>query len=579
MNVLILHHFSDYWSNGLSKYGTTFEKEMEKVIDYINNENIDKVILPLFQNHQLEDCHYPLKEFCQRNGIQLDVHEYNYGWSKESDHNNDIYTEENFNETWCYGTREYHGEDDVVKIDSWQHELKGENQVIVAGAFEGECVLDLTTALDAIEVEYKREDCLIVGSYVEYEFKGQTIEELKNEILEKLQQIDNKVESKINNIESEYDENIRDLEELHIFAPAFMESIEDEINDLFDNYQEILEEKDLWCPLGVGYTADLSSEVFVEHEHSCEYQSVPDEHVEKIIEIKIRKIEHSYEDLTNIDSIEEFIMECERTAEQYFEELDELFKELKEEFDISDIENTTIESITKNTITDDYWNEYLLKDKQINVSILVFLQQKSLEEKLEGTYYHGTNWKFIKNHQREIEGEAFISLDQDYSLLGAVYVTQEEKTADWFVNYNNNNNNNNSNDKVDLQIPVVFKYDNVDINKIFHIRDDIVKRNGELYEREFKYEGITYDLQAHRELYFRELERKYNGVMIKNNYEEGGHDIAIFNEDLINDNLSGIKIFINDKWTDYLEPEEAIEIYKQEVKNILNSTKKRKIKR
>lgn len=572
MNVLILHHFSDYWLDGLSKYGTTFEQEMEKVIDYLDNEDIDKVILPLFEQWKLEDCHYQLAEYCNKKGIELDVHEYSYGWSKESDHNNDIYTEENFNKTWCYGTRDHHDENDVVEIETWQHKLKDANHVIIAGAFENECVLDLTTALDAIEIDYKREEGLIVGSYVEYEFKGQTIEKLKEEILEKLEEIENKVEEKINDIENEYNEIISDLEELHIFDPEFMESIEDEINELFDEYEDILEEKDLRYPLGVGYTADLSSQVFDEFEHSNEYQSIPDEHIDKMIEIKIRKIEHSYEDFTDIDSIDEFIRNDERTAEQYFEEIDEMFEELKEEFELSDIENVSIETLTTNTITDDYWNDYLINDKQINVSTLAFLQQKSLEEKLEGTYYHGTNWEFDKNNQKDLEEEAFTQLDQDYSSLGAVYISQSETTADWFVKYN-------TEPEMTLEIPVVFKYEDVEINKIFHINEDMVKKQGQHYEREFKYEGIPYSFQEHRELYFRELEKKYNGVMVKNNYDDlGGDDIALFNENSINDNLSGIKMFIDNEWTDYLEPDEAIEIYKKEVKKALKVTNKRKRK-
>ena len=49
-------------------------------------------------------------------------------------------------------------------------------------------------------------------------------------------------------------------------------------------------------------------------------------------------------------------------------------------------------------------------------------------------------------------------------------------------------------------------------------------------------------------------------------------------EDLINDNLTGIKILVNNKWTDYLKPEEAVEIYKKEVNKIINPVKKRKQK-
>lgn len=84
-----------------------------------------------------------MADFCQNNGIELEVYEYNYAWSKEANPNGQIYTEENFNKTWCYGTRDHHTEIDVVEIDPWRHELKNASSVIVAGAFEDECVFNI----------------------------------------------------------------------------------------------------------------------------------------------------------------------------------------------------------------------------------------------------------------------------------------------------------------------------------------------------------------------------------------------------------------------------------------------------
>lgn len=595
MNVLILHHFSDYWSSGLEKYGTTFEEEMEKVLDYLEHEDIDKVILPLFEQHELEDCHYPLAEFCQSNGIELEVHEYNYAWSKESDPHGEVYTEENFGITWCYGTREGHDENDVVEIEQWQWDLVG-NKVYIAGSFANECVLDLTTALDAInttireksltektthnvsdliaaldaiEVDYEEEEGLIVGTFAEYLFRGQTREEIINEITEKLQEIENEVESKIDFINEEYDEVISDLEELHIFDPDFMKSIEDKINEVFEEYEEVLENKNIREGLLSGYIEEIVDNVFIEHVESSEYQDQPEEHVEKMVEMKIRKFEHSYDDFTDMNSIQDFILEDERTAEDYFTELDNIYDELVEKYGKEEVEEVDIVTLSTNTITDDYWNEYLIKNELLNIEAISFLANKELEKKLEGTFYHGSKW--LVNKETEVEESAFLSLDQDYGSLGAVYISQEENVADWFVNYNK---------KDEVGIPVVFKFENVEVNKIFNLNEDRIKEEY-LNKKIFKYEGVPYDVNRDREYYFRELEKEYNGVIVENNYPElnGGDDIALFDEGLINDNLTEIKLFINNKWTDYMKPEEAVELYEKERKNMLEITPKKRKRR
>lgn len=567
MKVLILHHFSDYWSSGLEKFGTTFEEEMEKVIDYLDNEDIDKVILPLFEQHQLENCHYQLSEFCQRKGIEIEVHEYNYAWSKESDPHGEVYTEENFGITWCYGARDHHDENDVVEIEQWQHDLKEADKVIVAGAFNEECVLDLQTALEAIEVDYENEEGLIVGTFIEYLFRGQTKEDIINEIEEKLKEVEEEVEGKIEFIDEEYSEVINNLEELHIFDPNFMRNIEDKINEIFEEYEDVLESKNIRESLSSGYTEEIVDNVFIGHEKSEEYQEQPEEHVEKIVEIKIREFEHSYDDFTDINGIEGFILEDKTIAEEYFAELDSIYDGLIEEYGKEEIEEIDIKSLSTNTITDNYWDEYLIKNESLNIEAISFLVNKELERKLEGTFYHGSMWKVDKDI--EVEESAFLSLDQGYGSLDAVYISQEEDVANWFVNYNKQG---------ELGIPVVFKFENVEVNKIFDLNQDRIK-DDYLNEKIFKYEGVEYNVNRDREDYFRELEKEYNGVMVENNYPDlnGGDDIALFNEDLINNNLTEVKLLINNKWTDYMKPEEAVELYEKERKNMLGiSNKKRK---
>lgn len=286
-----------------------------------------------------------------------------------------------------------------------------------------------------------------------------------------------------------------------------------------------------------------------------------------MVEIKIRKFEHSYDDFTDINSIEDFILEDKTIAKEYFTELDSIYNGLIEEYGKEEIEEIDIKSLSTNTITDDYWDEYLIKNELLNIEAISFLANKELERSLEGTFYHGSKWKV--NKDINVEESTFLSLDQDYGSLGAVYVSQEENVAEWFVNYNK---------KEEVGIPVVFKFENVEINKIFDLNEDRVKEDY-LNEKIFKYEGVEYNVNRDREDYFRELEKEYNGVMVENNYPDlnGGDDIALFNEDLINNNLTEVKLLINNKWTDYMKPEEAVDLYEKERKNMLGiSSKKRK---
>lgn len=403
MNVLILHHFSDYWESGLKNFDTTFEKELAKVLDYLRNEDIDKVILPLFEQHQLEECHYPLAEFCQSNGIELEVHEYNYAWSKESDPHGKIYTEENFGITWCYGTRDHHGENDVVEIEKWQWELVG-NKVYIAGSFEDECVLDLTTALDAINttlqekslteitthnvldlttaldtigVQYEREEGLIVGSCVEYEFRGQDPCEIQEEMQEKIDEIGEEVEEKISEAEEIFNVSISEIEELHEYESEFVKSVEDRLNEIYDEYEEEVKFHNFLLTHDSMYV--ITDDMFAYQENSTKFQTESDKYNEHKLTKEIYQLKQEFEEYDEYIDVGEMINENEiDSLNLMFDKLTKLYKEYESEFEVDMYD---IPEHIKMPIFEDIWDSYLKLDEELPMATINFLKEKEVSIK------------------------------------------------------------------------------------------------------------------------------------------------------------------------------------------------------
>lgn len=221
MKVLLLHHFETIWSESLEKNDTSFENQMNKYIDYIlSNKDLDKVIVTRFEGFDFEPEHQALISCCEHLNINIECIEYAYGWSK--DMNEDLFIDENEGTKWCYGTRDHHdGINDVLIIDDWMHDLKG-SKVIVGGSFSGECVLDILTVLENIDLELVERKDLIVGEYVDYDFKTQ---------IEKIYTIINDTEElsyKYDKIESQY--NISVNSDFNLIKKELFE-IEDKLNN------------------------------------------------------------------------------------------------------------------------------------------------------------------------------------------------------------------------------------------------------------------------------------------------------------------------------------------------------------
>jgi|GEM_PF-4517277 len=145
MKTLIVHHLESIWENAYQQHRHSFEGLCEKLFEFLQENHFDKVILTRFEQTDLEDMHlmYGLGEYI------FNVHDYGYGWTEES-------VEHLEDDDWCEGG--HHSE--IVMIDELMKELRGE--ISICGAFDGECIDDLETALNHLNINFKRIEELII---------------------------------------------------------------------------------------------------------------------------------------------------------------------------------------------------------------------------------------------------------------------------------------------------------------------------------------------------------------------------------------------------------------------------------
>ena len=160
MKTLIIHHLQPIWEKGLNRYGTSFEEQMQLVCEHSENNQYNQVILTNFESWEIEPEQYPITQFCFPA-----IETYDYGWcfdglditeeQKEKIEQGKI-IECDYNNKWALGGQ--HSE--VVYIPEWMENLKGE--IYICGVFDGECIEDLETALNTLEIDFNRINELIV---------------------------------------------------------------------------------------------------------------------------------------------------------------------------------------------------------------------------------------------------------------------------------------------------------------------------------------------------------------------------------------------------------------------------------
>lgn len=148
MKVLIIHHLETMWNTAMRlNFGTSFEREAEKVREHLEENDYDKVILTRFEEPELEYEHY-------ETGVAdyiSDVYDYAYGWERDEDNGEE-------GRDWTEGGNH----SPIVKLEPWMHELKQRGATVdLCGAFDGECIEDMEIALTAVGIPFTRLEHLI----------------------------------------------------------------------------------------------------------------------------------------------------------------------------------------------------------------------------------------------------------------------------------------------------------------------------------------------------------------------------------------------------------------------------------
>jgi hypothetical protein len=167
MKTLIIHHLEPMWNEGYKTHNTNFEELLEKFYNYLTENIFDRVILTRFEDHKLDDsyCFYSTEndEYVELSNFINKVHTYDYGWCKDSvfdgelpEQNQDGFYVNEWGNVYCDGGM--HSE--IVWIPEWMKDLKGD--IFISGAFDGECIDDLETALSALNKTFYRINELII---------------------------------------------------------------------------------------------------------------------------------------------------------------------------------------------------------------------------------------------------------------------------------------------------------------------------------------------------------------------------------------------------------------------------------
>ncbi len=141
MKILIAHHVESMWEKDLLAFNIDLTDYIERLFEFCEENDIEKIILTRFENHKPEDISLPLLHF------NLTVKEYGWGWCQESLEDLEYDELENYIEGG--DSSEY------VLIESWMWDLKG-HDVYLCGFFDGRCIADMEQALNHCEIPFQR---------------------------------------------------------------------------------------------------------------------------------------------------------------------------------------------------------------------------------------------------------------------------------------------------------------------------------------------------------------------------------------------------------------------------------------
>lgn len=516
MNILWLHHFEDDWNYSMKEFNTNYEKELIKILNYLENENIDKVLVTRFLKNKSGDCHEFLIAFCQIKGIQIEFKEYGYGFRNDDNQ----YKKKDFGKSWIYGNRSGHDENDILIIEDFQRELKN-HTIFLGGAFENECLNDVETVMNHLNINYTKIPELCVGTYADYSFFNTPNEKVMNFLNsngifeEDIQEEFQKDPITVLEKEKKLNEFLKDTDRTLFFSLEL--SYQNEQLNISDSTYE--------------YIKDL-----IENNIELADSNIPEEYILKIID----DIYEEYT-LSDYEDIEDLIFDDPELYKNIISHMKELIPNFIENFNELSNNQITITDI-KDISNSDIFNE-LLDHIEKNQDLVINILKRKKTSALEGTYYHGTFFNI--ESIADIEENSFFELDLENTNLNANYITDEIIDAEDFIDYHRNKNEG---------IGVVFEF-NLNINNIYKLDNS---------KKDIVLSGQTYSVVDDRMEYFEQLRMKnFNGCLLENNYNNGGHDIALFQ----NITPEKVKFQINDEWTDFMDIDLAVDFLENTFKN------------
>ena len=168
MKVLIIHHVQACWATAMYNFGRCPQEYTDEIVAHLESTEYDRIIVTNFEgtNH-LEGHQRVFQEAVPHLPIQ--VEDYCYGWRiDECFPDEERKARESFDDDGRfvdkYGTLWADGcsHSEIVPLPQWMQDLSVDD-VYLLGAFDGECILTISTALWACDVSFNRLNKLIVG--------------------------------------------------------------------------------------------------------------------------------------------------------------------------------------------------------------------------------------------------------------------------------------------------------------------------------------------------------------------------------------------------------------------------------
>lgn len=146
--VLIIHHLESQWAGQMIQRGVDIDQFCENVYQYLCEKQPSKCILTRMEDVKLEPIHvgHRLDEWIS------DIEEYGYGWDEGQVSSHNGYDPDEFVEGGQHS--------ELVWVPDWIKELP--NEVHLCGCFDGECIEDMTIALQAAGKNIIRVESLII---------------------------------------------------------------------------------------------------------------------------------------------------------------------------------------------------------------------------------------------------------------------------------------------------------------------------------------------------------------------------------------------------------------------------------